>query len=119
GHKLTKEEARKISGIANVLWLDDFPKLFHRLMCECDHVYLNSNEHPRADIEVETREARFVSEVVRRYPLHDYHRLGRLMHTLRVVKAPEEVELIKQACAITRAGFERVAKFVKPGVNEC
>src|SRR6266536_3056737 len=41
GHKLTKEEARAISGIERIHWLSDFPRLFHRLMCECEHVYLN------------------------------------------------------------------------------
>src|SRR6476469_9342341 len=45
GHKLSKEEARAVSGIRNVQWLSDFPALFHRLMCECEHVYLNTNEH--------------------------------------------------------------------------
>src|ERR1041385_871378 len=48
GHKLTREEARQLSGIDRVHWLSEFPRLFHRLMCECDQVYLNSNEHPRA-----------------------------------------------------------------------
>jgi Xaa-Pro aminopeptidase len=119
GHKLTQEEAREISGIQQVRWLGEFPRLFHRLMCESEHVYLNSNEHTRAVVEVETREARFVAEVKRRYPLHQYHRLARLMHRLRVVKSPAEVELLRQACAVTRAGFERVARFVRPGVNEC
>jgi Xaa-Pro aminopeptidase len=119
GHKLTKTEARQLSGIEHVHWLPEFPKLFHRLMCECEHVYLNTNEHKRAEIVVETREARFVAEVRRRYPLHDYQRLARLLHRLRVVKSPAELELLKRACAITKAGFERVARFVKPGVNEC
>jgi Xaa-Pro aminopeptidase len=118
GHKLTKEEARKISGIKRVEWLSEFRPLFHRLMCECEHVYLNTNEHKRAYIEVPTREARFVADTRARYPLHDYQRLARLMHRLRAVKSEEEVALLKQACAITRAGFLRVCKFVKPGVNE-
>ena len=60
GHKLTKEEARQRTGIQRVEWLSEFRPLFHRLMCESDHVYLNTNEHKRAAIEVETREARFV-----------------------------------------------------------
>jgi Xaa-Pro aminopeptidase len=118
GHKLTKEEAQQASGIKTVLWLAEFPRLLHRLMCECEHVFLNSNEHKRADSPVETREARFVAGLLRQYPLHDYKRLARLMHTLRVVKSDAEVELIQHACAITKAGFERVARFVKPGVNE-
>jgi Xaa-Pro aminopeptidase len=118
GHKLTKEEARKVSGIKRVEWLSEFRPLFHRLMCECEHVYLNANEHKRAHIEVPTREARFVEDTRARYPLHDYQRLARLMHRLRAVKSEEEVALLKQACAITRAGFLRVCRFVKPGVNE-
>jgi Xaa-Pro aminopeptidase len=118
GHKLTKEEARAATGIQRIEWLEEFPMFFHRLMCECEHVYLNTNEHKRASIVVETREARFVRDTQARYPLHDYHRLARLMHRLRVVKSEPEIELIKQACAITKAGFERVCKFVRPGVSE-
>jgi Xaa-Pro aminopeptidase len=118
GHKLTKEEAKEISGVQRVKWLADFRGIFQRVMCQAERVFLNSNEHPRAVVEVETREARFVADVMRRYPLHEYHRLGRLMHRLRVVKSPEEVKLMEKAIAITKAGFERVAKFVKPGVNE-
>ena len=118
GHKLTKEEARRVSGIEQVHWLQDFPRLFHRLMCECEHVYLNTNEHKRAVVQVETREARFVAETIRRYPLHDYQRLARLMHQLRVKKAKLEVDLIRKAAEITRRGFEQVLRMVKPGVRE-
>jgi Xaa-Pro aminopeptidase len=118
GHKLTKEEAAEISGIARVEWLSEFRPLFHRLMCECDRVYLNSNEHKRADVIVQTRDARFAQEVQRLYPLHDYQRLARLMHRLRAVKTGAEIDLLRQACAITEAGFRRVCRFVKPGVNE-
>jgi Xaa-Pro aminopeptidase len=118
GHKLTKDEARKLSGVARVEWLADFPALFHRLMCECEHAYLNSNEHKRAHIVVETREARFVRETRQRYPLHDYRRLAPLMHWLRAVKSDLEVAQIQKACDITGAGFRRVCKVVKPGLNE-
>jgi Xaa-Pro aminopeptidase len=118
GHKLTKKEAKEISGIERVSWLSEFPAVFRRVMCECEHVYLNTNEHKRADVIVETREARFVRETQRQYPLHDYQRLARLMHELRAVKSEIEIALIRQACAITEAGFRRVCHFVRPGVNE-
>jgi len=118
GHKLTKEEARKATGVKRVEWLSEFRPLFHRLMCECEHVYLNTNEHKRAVIEIASRDARFVADTQARYPLHDYQRLARLMHTLRAVKSPWELDLIKEACAITRDAFSRVCKFVKPGVSE-
>ena len=118
GHKLTKDEAHQISGVARVEWLSEFRPLFHRLMCECDQVYLNSNEHKRAQIVVETRDVRFVREVQRAYPLHNYQRLARLMHRLRAVKSEPEIALMRKACAITEAGFRRVCRFVQPGVNE-
>lgn len=118
GHKLTRESARELTGIRNVQWVSEFPRVFHRLMCEADHVWLDSNEHKRAEIVVETREARFVHWVRERYPLHHYHRLARLMHRLRVVKQPAEIDLLRRACQITKAGFERVARFVHPGVSE-
>lgn len=118
GHKLTKAEAQQISGIKQVHWLSDFPRLFHRLMCECEHVYLNSNEHKRSVVEVETRDARFVADTLRNYPLHDYQRLARLMHRLRVQKSEIEIALIRQAANITRDGFQRVMGMVKPGVTE-
>lgn len=108
GHKLTKEEAQKISGVEQVQWLPDFPALFHRLMCECSQVWLNSNEHKRARVVVESRDARFIKEVQARYPLHDYRRLAPLLHRLRAVKSDAEIALLRQACAITEAGFRRV-----------
>ena len=118
GHKLTKDEARNLTGIHRIEWLAEFPQLFHRLICECEHVYLNSNEHKRAVIETETREARFVADVVRQYPLHDYQRLARVMHRLRAVKTDPELKLLRRACAMTDAGFRRVLKFVESGVTE-
>jgi Xaa-Pro aminopeptidase len=118
GHKLTKTEAQAISGIKQVEWLSDFPAIFHRLMCECEHVYLNSNEHKRANVVVETRDARFIRDTQRKYPLHDYRRLARLMHILRAVKSEPEINLIRRATEITDAGFRRVCRILKPGMNE-
>src|SRR5207237_1497195 len=102
GHKLTKEEARKLTGIQNIQWLEEFPRLFHRLMCECEHVYLNSNEHKRAVIEVETRDARFIRDCQGRYPLHDYQRLARLMLRLRSVKSDAEGAVLRRAGEVTQ-----------------
>ncbi len=118
GHKLSKEEATKVSGIKEVKWLDEFPRLLHRLMCESEQVFLNSNEHTGAPLDFESRELRFARDCQRRYPLHRYERLARLMHELRVVKSPLEVDIIRHACQITKQGFLRTLEFIRPGVNE-
>jgi Xaa-Pro aminopeptidase len=118
GHKHSKDEATKISGIKQVKWLAEFPVLFRQIMCELEHVYLNSNEHKRAVVEVETRDARFARECQAKFPLHTYHRLARLLHQIRVVKSDTEIALLQQAVDITEQGFRRLLKFVKPGVME-
>jgi Xaa-Pro aminopeptidase len=118
GHKLTKGEAQSVSGVKRVRWLSDFPRLFHRLMCECSHVFLNSNEHKRAVVDVQSRDARFVVDTMAKYPLHNYQRLAPLLHRLRAVKSEAELGLIRQACKITADGFERVLQFTRPGVRE-
>jgi len=118
GHKYTKDEAKAASGIQQVRWLSEFPLVFNTLMCESDHVYLNTNEHLRAEIVVETRDARFIREAKSKYPLHRFERLAPIMHELRAVKHPLEVDVIAQACALTEAGFRRVLGFLKPGVME-
>ena len=118
GHKLSQELAAKLSGIANVRFLSDFPSVFRQVMCEMEYVYLNANEHARAEVTVETREARFVAETRRKFPLHRYRRLAPLMHELRAVKSTLEIAAIKAACDLTGRGFKRLLKFVKPGVQE-
>src|ERR1017187_10483804 len=118
GHKLTKEMATAISGIKNVKWLSDFPVIFRQVMCEMDNIYLNSNEHQRAEVTVETRDARFGRDCRQSFPLHRYRRLAPLMHELRAVKSQFEIDAIKAACDLTGEGFKRVCKFLKPGVNE-
>ncbi|HEX7569639.1 MAG TPA: Xaa-Pro aminopeptidase [Verrucomicrobiae bacterium] len=118
GHKLTKAQATAISGIKNVKWLSEFPVIFRQLICELENVYLNTNEHQRADVTVATRDARFIRECLEKFPLHRYHRLAPLMHGLRVVKSQAEIDAIQAACDLTGKGFKRVCKFLKPGVNE-
>jgi len=118
GYKHNKSDARKISGIKNVQWLSEFPGTFRALMCEAESAYLNSNEHKRATVKVETRDDRFIRDCRHDFPLHNLRRLAPLLHELRVVKTEPELELLKEAVDITAKGFRRTLRFVKPGVTE-
>jgi len=120
GHKLTKEEARELTGIDTILWTSEFNTLFKTVMVmgDVEHVYLNTNDHYRADIMVETREMRFVKSCMQNFPLHKYERLAPIMHSLRSVKSKIEIDLLQRACDITGQAFQRILKFVKPGVME-
>ena len=118
GHKYTKEEATAASGVKTIYWLSMFDSIFNTLMGECDGVYLNTNEHTRAAVEVETRDARFIKTCQAHYPLHNYQRSAPIMHELRSIKSKAEIDLIQTACNITEKGLRRLLKFVKPGVWE-
>lgn len=118
GEKLTKQKATEVSGIKTVYWLSQFHQVFSALMFECKNVYLNTNEHTRAVVEVETRDARFIKWCKEKFPTHIYQRSAPIMHELRAIKSLTEIELIKTACQITEKGFRRLLKFIKPEVTE-
>ncbi|MCE7863620.1 MAG: M24 family metallopeptidase [Bacteroidetes bacterium CHB5] len=120
GHKLTRQEATEISGIETVVWVSGFEKLFHHMMTMggVEQVYLNTNEHYRSEVVVQSRDARFIEWCKKIYPLHAYNRVAPVMGELRKVKQPCEIELMQKACDITECGFRRVLGYVRPGVME-
>ncbi len=118
GEKLTKEKAFETSGIKTVYWLQDMEKIMFELMTQCDTVYINTNEHYRANIETETREDRFTKWLLAKYPAHGVAKSAPILQRLRSVKNQIEIDLIQQACNITEKGFRRVLNFVKPSVWE-
>jgi Xaa-Pro aminopeptidase len=118
GKKYSKEEAAAVSGVATVLWSSEFEGLFQTLALQAETVYLNANEHPRARPAVETRDMRFGKWCRETFPLHRYERLAPLLHRLRAVKSAQEIDLIRQAAAVTGKAFRRLLGFIRPGVWE-
>lgn len=118
GHLLRKHEATELSGIKNIQWLDGFDTMLQVIMNSADTVYLNTNEHNRLDTELPRTELAFVESVMKKYPIHQYERAARVMKELRSVKTKEEVEVLKEAINITSKAFDRVLKFIEPGVME-
>ena len=118
GEKLTKDRAFEVSGIKTVYWLSDFHKILREMMSYCDTMYINTNEHYRAVIETETREARFVKWWKNAYPAHQVAKSNPVLQRIRSIKESEEIDLIQNACNITEKGFRRLLSFVKPNVTE-
>tara|TARA_B110000027_G_scaffold91220_1_gene96473 strand:+ start:27 stop:1319 length:1293 start_codon:yes stop_codon:yes gene_type:complete len=118
GAKLDKNEAFEVSGIKTVFWLKDFDRIFKQLMTEVTSIYLNTNEHLRADTTVETREDRFIKQVKFDFPAHQVRRGAPIMHQIRAIKHAIEVDLMQQACDITKSGINRLLGFIKPGIWE-
>ena len=117
GEKLTKSDAFEISGIKNVHWLGEFDEILSKILKEVNHVYINTNEHYRQNVETQTREDRFI-EKLKNFGGLSFKKSNPILQYQRSVKDEIELSLIKKACDITKKGFERVLSFVKPGVWE-
>ena len=118
GEKYTKEEARAVSGIEKVYWLEEMDTILHELILLARRVYVNLPEHDRFIPDVPSRDLRFARQLQERYPAHRFHRVQPLLKKQAMIKSPQEVDLIKQAIAITGQAFQRVLRFARPGVAE-
>jgi Xaa-Pro aminopeptidase len=118
GHKYSIKEAKAISGIENIYWIDEFWNILHSIIHYCDRVYLNTNENDRYAHTLPYRDIRFIEEIKSKYPLHHYERAAPVFRALRPLKADAEILYTQKACDITNDAFRRVLNFVKPGVYE-
>src|SRR5580658_6177511 len=112
GKRLRAEEAKKISGIETIVWTDSLDPLLQQWVHLSDHIYLDSNENDRKANLIETREYRFIGEMKKRYPLHDYQRTAKIMKNLRSIKTGLEIEVLQKAIDITASTFDRLLKFI-------
>ena len=118
GKRLRADEARNISGIDTIVWLDVFDTLLQPWIHLADTIYLNTNENDRKANTVPVRDYRYAEAMRQRYPLHQYQRSAKVMKELRAIKSALEVEVIQQAIDITHRTFERLLKFIRPGCME-
>jgi Xaa-Pro aminopeptidase len=118
GKRLRADEARKISGIKTIVWLDSLDALLQTWIHLADNIYLNTNENDRKANLVPVRDYRYAEQMRQRYPLHNYKRAARIMKDLRAIKTAKEIEVVQKAIDITHNTFVRLLKFIKPGVWE-
>src|ERR1700712_1829123 len=69
GHKYTKDEAREVSGIKNIYWLDDYDTILHTIINYADNIYINTNENDRYSYSVPYRDIRMFEQLHQKYPL--------------------------------------------------
>ncbi len=118
GRLLQADEARRLSGIGTVVWLDGLNALLQQWVHLADFIYLDSNENDRKSGPVNTRAYRFIRQMQRDYPLHTYRRSARILRELRAVKTPLEVAVMQEAADITGSAFLDLLSFIRPGIME-
>ncbi|HAW58621.1 MAG TPA: X-Pro aminopeptidase [Bacteroidales bacterium] len=118
GRKLRSEEARSISGIENVRFTNEFEATLKDLLVQFPNIFLDQNEYPKFFPQIMTSEHRFALRMREMFPMNTLNRLSPLLWKLRLNKEPEEIDRILKASQITGNAFQRVLKYVKPGLSE-
>jgi Xaa-Pro aminopeptidase len=118
GKRLRAAEAKEMSGVKAVAWLDSIDGMLQPWIHLADNIYLDSNENDRKASLLRTRDYRFIEELKERYPLHNYERAANIFKELRSIKTTGEIEVVQKAIDITETAFRRLLKFIKPGVME-
>ncbi|HMQ47964.1 MAG TPA: aminopeptidase P N-terminal domain-containing protein [Saprospiraceae bacterium] len=118
GKKYSREEAREISGIEKIFWLDEMERILSELILLSKRIYLNINEHDRFSSEVVSRDLRFAHQLKAKYPLHKYHRAQPILKKLTVIKSPLEVALLQHTINLTGKAFLKVLEVARPGMME-
>ena len=118
GKRLRADEARQLSGIETIVWLDTIDAVLQTWIHLADIIYLDSNENDRKASLLQTRDYRYIRDMKKRYPLHQFERAAKIFKELRAVKTSFETEVMQKAIDITENTFRRLLKFIRPGVME-
>ncbi len=118
GERLSKAQARKISGIRFVYSTDQFEKKFASLVKNTKGVYL-SNEESLSSEDTQVRWKHPQAIALRsRYSNLAFESLDPILIRIRMIKHAEEINLMKRAVDVTEGAFQRVLQTIKPGMKE-
>lgn len=118
GKTISKEEATSISQIDDIKYVDAFENVLHQMFVsnKINHLYLNLEiEGFKAPL---TKEQIFANECTSRYPFISVKNVYPIIASLRMIKAPYEIEKIKEAIKVTDEGIRALMKNAQSGIME-
>ena len=118
GRKMTKEEAKEVSGVENVAMIDSLAAVLDRIMNRKlpKKVYFDTYRHQRSDLpDFNVVKAQ---EFVAGYPGTAVENIYPVVAALRMNKDADEVETTKEAIKVTEEALNHVLKTLKPGMME-
>ena len=118
GRKVTVDEAKEISGIDNVQFLDSFEGAVDRMMAreDIDSLYFDCYRYQIEDMpDYNMIKAK---EFAEKYPGHAVKNISQVIAELRMQKDGDEVALVREAIGITDKALQYVMKHLEPGMAE-
>mgnify|MGYP000906749887 CR=1 FL=1 len=116
GIRLRTDEAKKISGIENISYVDSFNAFFSSVLGAhyFENIYLDT-EYIKDSYQPGLA---FAKEVRDNYPHLRLLSASNIIFDLRTIKEKQEVEYLKKAIAITKTGIEAIMKNSRGGIYE-
>ncbi|MDD2385475.1 MAG: Xaa-Pro aminopeptidase [Bacteroidales bacterium] len=118
GHKYSKDEAAKISGIENIEFQERFDEVFQGLIKKPKNLYFSHNSNIRGIQYSHSIFDNWIDSVKSEIENHNVLDLDPLTMDLRLIKSPIEQNVMQKAIDITGKTFRDILKFVKPDVYE-
>ena len=118
GRKVTVDEAKEISGIDNVMFLDSFEGAVDRMMAreDIDSLYFDCYRYQFEDMpDYNMIKAK---EFAEKYPGHAVKNISQVIAELRMQKDGDEVALVRETIGITDKALQYVMKHLEPGMAE-
>lgn len=117
GERIKPEEAKEISGIEKIEYIDDFKGVFN-FTAGGKHEYLYLDLEKRAWDSPLSNSQEFAKDVKERYPQIMVKNIYDNIVDMRMVKSTEEINNIKKAIDITYDGIKNMMRNAKPGMME-
>lgn len=118
GDKISKEEAGRISGVEEIVYLKDFEEILNRFLNsgKYDTVYFDLERREYTDLR--TREQDTAHELVQKYPFIRIKNLYKHIERFRMIKEEYEIEETCKAIEITNKGIKALMENAKSGIHE-
>lgn len=118
GKRLSADEIREKSGVENIEYVKDFQNKLDKMMSSGKYssLYLDFDKFNRNEPDSNAYE--LSKEANKIYPFIAQKNLLPLLKKLRTIKKPCEIEAMKKAEKITKAGIVAMMKSSKPGMYE-
>ena len=118
GKTLRDNEGREISGIEDVVYMNDFNSYIHTLINGAESINLYLDLDREAINEIDSIANIFGREIRNKYPQVIVKNLSNKIVPLRIIKSEEEIEEMKRAIEITIDGVRALMKNSKAGMKE-
>ena len=118
GRRLDAQEAQAISGISDIRLLDSFAADFHKLAISYKFSAVYLDLHRQAAEDGDTQGQLYAQTLQEKYAFLTVKTMSPFVRRLRLIKQPCEIQALRRAEEITKAGILAMMHASRPGMYE-